>query len=170
MLQGVPVSLGVDWHATGSDTLFDELRVASQLNRDQFGGVIATADWVTMITLHPAQALALDTFIGTLAVGKKADLTVLNAQHDDPHESLLRTHLPDVAMVWVGGDLLYADGGILEQLKPGQCEAVQVQGSQKPLCVVDTKDPVPKSGQTLDDIRTVLQTHYSDLAPLVPSP
>jgi cytosine/adenosine deaminase-related metal-dependent hydrolase len=37
VLQGVPVSLGVDWHATGSDTLFDELCVASQLNRDQFG-------------------------------------------------------------------------------------------------------------------------------------
>jgi predicted RNA-binding protein YlqC (UPF0109 family) len=45
-----------------------------------------------------------------------------------------------------------------------------VQGAQKRVCVVDTKDLVPKSGQTLDAIRTVLQMHYSDLGPLVPSP
>jgi hypothetical protein len=29
---GVEVSLGVDWNASGSDTMFDELRVAPAVN------------------------------------------------------------------------------------------------------------------------------------------
>jgi len=52
----VPVSLGVDWNATGSDTIFDELRVASQQNHETFGDVIAQADCIKLITVNPAQA------------------------------------------------------------------------------------------------------------------
>jgi 5-methylthioadenosine/S-adenosylhomocysteine deaminase len=51
---GVEVSVRVDWNASGSDTIFDELRVAAAVNEESWGGVIGTADWVPMITTHPA--------------------------------------------------------------------------------------------------------------------
>jgi hypothetical protein len=109
----------------------------------------------------------LDDFIGALAVGQRADLTVLKAQHEDPHERLLRTHLPDVEMVWVGGNLLYADEGIPAHLKPEQYARLLVQGVQKRLCVADPQNSVPKSAQTLQEIGSVLQAHDPQLAPLV---
>jgi cytosine/adenosine deaminase-related metal-dependent hydrolase len=37
---GVEVSVGVDWNASGSDTIFDELRVAQQVNEEQWTGAI----------------------------------------------------------------------------------------------------------------------------------
>jgi 5-methylthioadenosine/S-adenosylhomocysteine deaminase len=55
---GLSVSLGVDWHATGSDNLFEELRVAAQVNDEVFEHAIAGSEWVRMITSNPAKALA----------------------------------------------------------------------------------------------------------------
>jgi 5-methylthioadenosine/S-adenosylhomocysteine deaminase len=166
--RGIEVSLGVDWNPSGSDHIFDELRTAVEVNEGEFGGAIPDTDWIRMITANPAKALALDAFIGRLAVGLKADITVLRARDDDPTKSLLKTHLQDVQMVWVGGDLLYANKAILDKIKPGECEAMLVNGSQKKVCVKDTKLQVPKATQTLDGIRTILQSNYPMLAPLTP--
>ena len=110
----------------------------------------------------------MDAFIGRLAPGLKADITVLRARDDDATKSLLKTHLQDVQMVWVGGDLLYANNAILDKIKPGECEALLVYGSQKKVCVKNTKLQVLKAAQTLDQIRTILQSNYPLLAPLTP--
>ena len=166
--QGVLVSLGVDWNPSGSDNIFDELRVAAQVNESQFDNAIADSDWIKMITVNPSKALALDSEIGKLAQGLKADITVLQSKNSDPHQSLLNTHLQDVQMVWVGGNLLYGNKAVLEKVKPGQCEAVTVHGSEKRVCVKDTKENVPKAAQTLAEIRAILQANYSSLAPLTP--
>jgi len=164
---GVPVSLGIDWNPSGSDDIFGELRVAAEFNQDEFGGAIADSDWINMITRNPATALALETQIGSLAPGLKADITVLRAQASDPHRSLLANHPQDVEMVWVGGELLYGRATLLQTLKANQCEPLQVNGAAKRVCVADSTAPVSKSSQTLDRIRAILLEKYAQLAPLV---
>jgi hypothetical protein len=164
----VPISLGVDWNATGSDSIFDELRVASSVNREQHDSVIPDSEWLGMITVNPAKALALDTHIGRLAPGMKADITIVRNRNRDPSRSLLENRLEDVQMVWVGGDVLYGDQEALEKLKPGQCEALTVHGSAKRVCVRDAIDPAPKSDQTLSEITKALKARYPGLAPLAP--
>ena len=166
--QGVLVSLGVDWNPSGSDNIFDELRVAAQVNESQFDNAIADSDWIKMITTNPAKALALDGHIGRLAQGLKADITVLTSKNSDPHESLLNTHLQDVQMVWVGGNLLYGNKNTLEKVKSGQCEDLKVYGSNKKICVKDTTEQIPKNDQTLTVIKDILQQAYPGLAPLTP--
>ena len=166
--QGVLVSLGVDWNPSGSDNIFDELRVAAQVNDSQFDNAIADSDWIKMITVNPSKALALDAQIGKLAPGLKADITVLQSKNSDPHQSLLNTHLQDVQMVWVGGNLLYGNKTVVEKVKPAQCEALTVHGSEKRVCVKDTKENVTKATQTLAEIQAILQANFSNLAPLTP--
>src|SRR5438445_3446394 len=168
MQKGIEVSVGVDWNPSGSDHIFDELRTAAEVNEEEFNGAIPDADWLKMITVNPAKALALDTFVGKLAQGFKADITVLRSLDSDPVKSVMKTHLQDVQMVWVGGDLLYANKAILDKIKPNQCEAMLVYGSQKKVCVKNTKLSVPKAAQTLEEIRTILHTNYPLLAPLTP--
>jgi cytosine/adenosine deaminase-related metal-dependent hydrolase len=158
----------VDWNATGSDSIFDELRVASSVNREQHDSVIPDSEWLGMITVNPAKALALDTHIGRLAPGMKADITIVRNRNRDPSRSLLENRLEDVQMVWVGGDVLYGDQEALEKLKPGQCEALTVHGSAKRVCVRDAIDPAPKSDQTLSEITKALKARYPGLAPLAP--
>jgi cytosine/adenosine deaminase-related metal-dependent hydrolase len=100
---GVLPSLGVDWNLTGSDIIFDELGVAVRVDKEQFGGIIS--DWVKLITINPARALALEDHIGRLAPGLKADITAIRSNDSDANQSLLEIHLQDVEMVWVGGEL-----------------------------------------------------------------
>ena len=98
---GVKISLGVDWNPSGSDSIFDELRVADVVNREEFGGVIAEGDWLSMVTVNPAEALAVADQIGRIAVGFKADLLVL-AERGGPDDADLaaREHgLEDVGGV-----------------------------------------------------------------------
>jgi 5-methylthioadenosine/S-adenosylhomocysteine deaminase len=165
---GVEVSLGVDWNPSGSDDIFGELRVAQGVNEDDFGGVIGNTDWLRMITSHPARALGLEGQIGTLAAGAKADITVLRERDPDPHVSLRKNRVQDVEMVWVGGQLLYGRESVLQKVKPKQCEALNVKGTNKRICVSDTIDPVVNGTQTLAQIRGRLLAKYPQLAPLVP--
>jgi cytosine/adenosine deaminase-related metal-dependent hydrolase len=107
-----------------------------------------------MITVNPARALALDTQIGQLAQGLKADITVLRERADDPHRSLLANHPQDVEMVWVGGQLLHGRESVLQQVKPNQCERLHVNGTNKRVCVSDSINPVSKNTQTMEQLRT----------------
>jgi 5-methylthioadenosine/S-adenosylhomocysteine deaminase len=165
---GVPVSLGVDWNPTGSDDIFEELRAAAKVNEEKFAGAIPKSSWIPMITENPAEALALSDKIGTLAPGLKADITVLASEDADPTESLLKTRLQDVEMVWVGGELLYGDAAAVEAAKPNLCEPLLVHGSSKQICVKDPNNPVPKSDQTKQQIQGLLEANMRHLAPLVP--
>jgi hypothetical protein len=56
----VEVSLWVDWNASGSDTILDELRVAQQVNEERWSWAIPAGDWAGMITGNPARALGVD--------------------------------------------------------------------------------------------------------------
>jgi 5-methylthioadenosine/S-adenosylhomocysteine deaminase len=100
MQKGIEISLGVDWNPSGSDHIFDELRTATEVNEEEFNGAIPDSDWLKMITVNPAKALALDTFVGKLAPGFKADITVLRSLDAEPTKSVMKTHLQDVQMVW----------------------------------------------------------------------
>ena len=54
----------MDWNPSGCDHIFDELRTAAEVNEEEFGGAIPDGEWLKMITVNPAKALALDAFVG----------------------------------------------------------------------------------------------------------
>jgi hypothetical protein len=132
---GVEVSLGVDWNASGSDTLFDELRVAKQVDEEQWGGTgLTDVLLVQMITSNPARALAVENLIGSLQAGRKADVTVVRSRDTVPGRSLLQNHVADVEMVWIGGALVYGNAPVVQAMRVTGCDALVVQGSAKRLC------------------------------------
>jgi 5-methylthioadenosine/S-adenosylhomocysteine deaminase len=165
---GVQISLGVDWNPTGSDNMFDELRVAAQLNQDKFASTIHPDEWLSLITSQPARALALDGKIGALAVNHKADITIVSKLDADLNRSLLKTHPQNVELVMVGGRPLYGDATAMGALRPVDCEAIEVAGAHQRVCVKDPQAGVAKSDQTLADITAALKAHYAGLAPLSP--
>jgi 5-methylthioadenosine/S-adenosylhomocysteine deaminase len=165
---GVKISLGVDWNPSGSDSIFDELRVADSANREEFDEAIPEGDWLKMVTVNPAEALAVGDRIGRLAVGFKADLLVLQRRDDDPNRSLLKNEVQDVQWVMIGGEPLYGNEAGIQKVRPDQCEALTVHGSKKRVCIRESPATVEKSNQSLADIRQMLLTRYSGLAPLAP--
>jgi 5-methylthioadenosine/S-adenosylhomocysteine deaminase len=118
--------------------------------------------------------------LGSLEVGKKADVMVIGGNACSPYDALLAATPADVRLVLVGGAALYGDLALqgLGPLTPG-CETLDVCTSSKFVCVAaPSSSATDKFGQTLAAIRTQLEaalTAYDDqdlsewnFAPLTP--
>ena len=87
--QGVNVALGTDGAASNhSQDLFDTMKAASLLQKVHHhdAGVIKPYEILRMATIGGAQALGLDALCGTIEVGKRADLILvdLDRVHNQP--------------------------------------------------------------------------------------
>lgn len=86
--EGVPVALGADGAACNNNLdMFVEMRLAGLMHLPKAGPTSLSAMAVLeMATLHGARALGLENDIGSLEVGKKADLVTvaLNSPHSLP--------------------------------------------------------------------------------------
>ncbi|MNF41328.1 5-methylthioadenosine/S-adenosylhomocysteine deaminase [compost metagenome] len=122
---GVNVAIGTDGAASNNDLdLLGETRTAALLAKAVAGSASALDAHraLRMATLNGARALGLDEQIGSLEIGKAADLVTFNlsglAQQPiyDPVSQLIYTSNRDcVEDLWVGGKHLL-DGGRLTRL------------------------------------------------------
>jgi 5-methylthioadenosine/S-adenosylhomocysteine deaminase len=118
--KGVSVSLGADGAACNNRLdMFTEMRTAALLQKALHGPeVLPATRALRMATIDGARALGLDHEIGSLEVGKKADLVVigLKALHTAPRTAdiissiVYSSETADVRDVLVDGNVLLKDG------------------------------------------------------------
>src|SRR5947207_59782 len=116
--RGITVSLGADGAACNNRLdMFEEMRLAAVLQAmRQEPGVLAAREVVWMATRAGARTLALDDQIGSLEVGKKADVLVVDRDRPQlasgPHPSSTLVYAArgsDVRATIVDGALLVDD-------------------------------------------------------------
>ncbi len=110
---GISLALGTDSPAsTGKLDMFEEMRLAIALQRLRLGrpGRLDSARVLEMATLGGARALGLEDRIGSLEIGKLADLAVVDlgrptqARVRDPIAAIVHGGLPsDIRLLLVGG-------------------------------------------------------------------
>jgi cytosine/adenosine deaminase-related metal-dependent hydrolase len=124
LARGLTVALGADSSGINDDQeLLQELRLASALHRGvgTEGARLAPAELLRMATASGAQACLLADRVGTLEVGKRADLVLislerltdrLGASDDVPILELLvqRARAQHVDAVLIDGEVVFADG------------------------------------------------------------
>ena len=127
--QGVNVALGTDGAASNhSQDLFDTMKSASLLQKvhHQDAGIIEPYSVLRMATAGGAKALGLSSLCGTIEVGKRADLILLDI--DTPHTQPMNeifsqivhcAKASDVQTVLVNGAVLMRDRNftVLDQEK-----------------------------------------------------
>ena len=116
---GVTVALGTDnVAANNSYDMIAEMRVAGLVASHREGAAqpISSADLLRMATIDGARALGLDRQIGSLEVGKAADIIAVDMRgagySETPDYETLLVYSGsgrDVAHVWVSGEHLVAD-------------------------------------------------------------
>jgi len=179
---GVNVALAPDWSLGGSQNLLDELRFADEVDNAAFGNVLSPETLVRMVTVNAASALGLSSVLGSLEVGKKADVTVIGGDPTAPFDAVLAARPSDVRLVVVNGVPLYGDAALAElgPKTPG-CEALDICGTPKFACVAETGGTASnKFGQTWAEINQILTTeleaydamdlsawNFAPIAPLV---
>lgn len=118
LARGIGVSLGADGAPCNNNLdIFQEMRLAALIQKPRLGPKSLTAEKVfEMATLQGAKALGLETQIGSIEPGKKADLAIIDLEniHSLPEENIYSqvvysARSQDVKTVIVDGKVLMKD-------------------------------------------------------------
>ncbi|MGH1371036.1 MAG: TRZ/ATZ family hydrolase [Cellvibrionaceae bacterium] len=133
---GINVALGTDGAASNNDQdLLGEMNTAALLAKGVSGDASAVSahEALRMATLNGAKALGLEASIGSLEVGKQADITAIALDQLEqsplynPISALSYSNVSrQVSHVWCDGQLLLAD----RELKTLDAKAIQDAASQ----------------------------------------
>ena len=132
---GVRIALGTDWMATGSSNMLRELQCADSFNTTYLGKFFTDQQLWQMTTSNAAGVTATDDVIGSIAMGKVADISIFAAHGKDPYRAIIEAQPQDVALVLRGGKVLYGDDSAVGTLAQG-CDQLDVCGTSKQVCLM----------------------------------
>jgi 5-methylthioadenosine/S-adenosylhomocysteine deaminase len=166
---GLPVGLGADWLPSGSTSLLAEMKVARQELANQ-NHPITASELVAMVTTRAAQIAGLGDKLGSLEIGRPADVLVLARTDPEPYESVCAATPNDVELVLIGGHLAYGRADWIHTLaeNPADPNLEPVLAWGRPM-LLDTSyqgqpdgDPTPR----LTQLRTDLTSNYPPVGPI----
>jgi hypothetical protein len=156
------IALGPDWSLGGSVNLLDELAFAAAWDDNHMGNVLTNERLFRMVTLDAAKALGWDSLLGSLEVGKRADLALVAGDPADPYGSVVKLRPAGVQLVMVDGRALYGDAGLIAAGAPVPgCETISVCNASKFLCAAETST-VNLLNQTFAQVVQNLTTALTD--------
>lgn len=139
-LAGVNVAIGTDGAASNNDLdLLGETRTAALLAKAVAGSATALDAHraLRMATLNGARALGLDNEIGSIELGKAADLVAFDLSglaqqpiYDPVSQLIYATGRDCVKHLWVGGKQLLDDGKLTRMDEPQLCATAQAWGQR----------------------------------------
>jgi 5-methylthioadenosine/S-adenosylhomocysteine deaminase len=115
---GVLIGLGSDWSPTGSKNVFSEVKIA-KIFSDHHGGIFTDRELLELVTTNPARILGWDQHIGSLEVGKRADILVLKGVKGDPYKRFLNSTEKDIGLVVINGIPRYGHVGLMKPFGAG---------------------------------------------------
>jgi 5-methylthioadenosine/S-adenosylhomocysteine deaminase len=137
---GVNVALGTDGPASGNDIdLWIAIRLAGYMQKtfSKNPAMLPAVELVRMATINGAHALQLDHMIGSLEVGKRADIIILDADSPsltpnfDPHTTIATcVTRADVRHVLVDGNVVVRDRKCLTIDHKSAVNKVKLLGKQ----------------------------------------
>ncbi len=118
--KGVKVSIGTDGAASNNNLdLLEEISISAKVQKGITGDptVIDVKTCMKMLTIWAAKALGLEHYIGSLEVGKKADIIIMNIRkpHLQPVYDIYSTviysaKVSDIESVFINGQPVIIDG------------------------------------------------------------
>ncbi|MBU1240974.1 DUF4215 domain-containing protein, partial [Myxococcota bacterium] len=128
---GVLIAIGTDWIATGSMNMQRELKCADSYNANYLNGYFTDRDLWLMATLNGAMAISMDDAIGSITVGRVADIAIFDGSTNTDYRAVIDAQPNDVSLVMRGGEVLYGDDDLISTLVVSSCDAMDVCGTAK---------------------------------------
>ncbi len=162
------IGLGPSWSLGGSVNMLDELRFADNWDNANWGNILTRKRVFEMATIEGARALGVSSYIGSIEVGKRADLFVYGGTLANAYDDLFDVTPTTVRLVMVDGRVLYGDKA-LESAGPTSpgCESLPVCGVNKFLCAAETST-TQKLNQTFAQFKAAIdiaQSSYDTSGP-----
>ena len=161
----VRIGLGSDWSPSGSKNLLGELKVAWLYSQHMLGGLFSARDLVAMATRDAAAIVKWQKALGTLEVGKRADLIAIEGKEGDPYEALIKAKETSIQLVMINGVARYGVPDLMEALG-AKGEAISVGGSKRQLFLQQATGDPDVVGVSLSAARRALKAAFRDLPKL----
>jgi hypothetical protein len=160
---GVPIALGSDWGPSGTKNLLGELKIA-RLFSENHGHPFPDRELARMVTSTPATMMGWGNVLGTIEVGKVADLLVLDGSSKEPYAQLVEATERDVTAVLIDGRPRAGRATVLDPRTPG-VEMLRVGGQDMVLDLRDQGHPLDGMplGTAISTLSYALE-HLPDLA------
>ncbi|KAI0437757.1 metal dependent amidohydrolase [Xylaria telfairii] len=161
---GITVALGTDWLPSGSATMGREAVCAAAAAKECFGTELSPKTLWEMATCNAAVVAGFEDQLGSLEVGKLADIAVFGESSeggDDLFAQAIFAPQENIELVLRGGKILLASSG-LRDLTSKACEKVAFGSSDKIACVAD------ELGSSFRELETELLGVYPAVLPGVP--
>ncbi len=134
---GGKISLGTYWVHSGSPNMLRELSCADQWNSAWNSNIFTDNELVNMATINAATSTGFDDVMGSIEIGKVADLVIWNASVNKGYRAIIDAANEDVVLVLKGGVPLYGDQTLVETLVPSDgCDTLDVCGTSKSICTL----------------------------------
>ncbi len=160
-------TLGCDWSPSGGKNLLEELKAAWLTIKAANANVPARA-LVEAVTKNSAAAVGWQKSLGTLEVGKYADVLVIAGTDGDAYEHLILATEENVRLVLIAGYARYGDADLMKKVttKGDELEELTVGTTKK---VIDNFDPDSKLDIGYEEARKRLASAMADLPGVVDS-
>jgi 5-methylthioadenosine/S-adenosylhomocysteine deaminase len=169
---GLRIALGSDWSPTGSKNLLGELKVAF-LESERQGGVFTRQELVAMATIEAARVLGWEASLGSIEVGKIADLLIIHRSQGDPYRRLLASDELAVKLVVIDGVPRYGYPALMRRFA-GATERITLGGIARDVHLADPAGSAVLGGVGLglahDRLRAGLAGLPSQIPPLPQPP
>ena len=132
---GVQIALGTDWLPSGSMNMLRELTCADGFNSTYLNHFFTDEQLWAMTTVNAANVTATGDVLGTLAMGRTADIAVFAGHGKGAFRTVIEAQPADVALVMRGGKILYGDAASVGTMLTG-CDTLDVCGTSKEVCLM----------------------------------
>ena len=118
-----------------------------------------------MATRDAAAIVKWQKALGTLEVGKRADLIAIEGKDGDPYEALIKAKETSIQLVMINGVARYGAPDLMEALG-AKGEAIKVGGSQRQVFLQQATGDPDVVGVSLSAARRALKAAFRDLPKL----
>ena len=159
---GVRISIAPDWAPSGSKSPLHELKVADLWDDEMLGDIFNDYEMVQMVTSNPAKAMKWDEFVGTIEVGKAADLVVLDNINTNPYRNMINAIDTDVRLTVIGGIPIYGDQDIMTEMKGDDWEPAGL-GKALDVTFIGVEDGGQTWGEIVSDLEMAMRFDYDEM-------
>lgn len=152
---GVRIALGTDWVRSGSMNMLRELQCADYLNTLLYAGTFSDEELWRMATSGAADALMVGTKTGRIQQGFTADVAFFRGRPGSAYRAVIAANPEDVMLTMRGGKVLYGETSLVQALGDGRCDALDVCGSGKSVCLQG------ETNETLEALRTEAMASFN---------
>jgi hypothetical protein len=158
---GINVALGSDWLPSGSATMSREAVCAFSATQKSLGRDLESKSIWEMMTINAARAAGFEKALGSLEVGKLADIVVFSSGQGDAFSRAIYAPEENIELVIRGGKVLVAAED-LSDLVTGACERVMFGQAGKFICLME------ELGTTFQEFEASLGGVYPAILPGIP--